>query len=123
METDLALAAGRAVASVSDPSEWLTLKAAISMTTQLIMCACPLEMTVFQRPAGTLHVCSWLAGWRGTRHHRHSNADQHQGVFQHRTVGVLASRTCRDVFSVARWDKSGKHVLMWLARGRFDDAD
>jgi len=35
MELDLALAAGRAVASMS--AEWLTLKAAISMTTPLSM--------------------------------------------------------------------------------------
>ena len=33
MELDLALAARRAVASLSIPTEWLTLKAAISMTT------------------------------------------------------------------------------------------
>ena len=43
METDLALAAGRAVASLSDPEEWLTLKAVVSMTTPLIMCACILN--------------------------------------------------------------------------------
>jgi hypothetical protein len=45
MELDLTLAARRAVvASLSE--EWLTLKAAISTTTLLIMCACPLELTL-----------------------------------------------------------------------------
>ena len=43
MELDLALAARRAVASESIPAEWLTLKAAISMTTPLVMCACILN--------------------------------------------------------------------------------
>ena len=33
----------RAVASLSTPTEWLTLKAAISMTTPLLMCACTFE--------------------------------------------------------------------------------
>ena len=33
----------RAVASMSSPAEWLTLKAAISMTTPLLMCACIFE--------------------------------------------------------------------------------
>ena len=41
MELDLALAARRAVASMSIPTEWLTLKAAISMTTLLVGCAHP----------------------------------------------------------------------------------
>ena len=27
------------------------------------------------------YVCSWLAGWRGTRHPGHGNADRHQSVF------------------------------------------
>jgi len=39
MELDLALAARRAVASMSIPTEWQTLKAAISTTTLLILCA------------------------------------------------------------------------------------
>ena len=39
MELELASAARRAVASLSVPMEWLTLKAAISMTTPLVMCA------------------------------------------------------------------------------------
>jgi hypothetical protein len=42
MELDLALAARRAVACMS--LEWLTLKAAISMTTPLIGCACILNL-------------------------------------------------------------------------------
>ena len=41
METDLALATGRAVAFMSISMEWLTLKAAISMTTPGDGCACP----------------------------------------------------------------------------------
>ena len=45
MELDLALAACRAVvASMSVPTEWLTLKAAISMTTPLNGCFCPYGM-------------------------------------------------------------------------------
>ena len=49
LETDLALAARRAVASMS--TEWLTLKAAISMTTPLIECACILIFPLtFIRP-------------------------------------------------------------------------
>ena len=45
VELDLALAARRAVASLSIPTvEWQTLKAAISTTTPLLMCACPDEM-------------------------------------------------------------------------------
>ena len=46
MELDLALAARRAVASMSDITEWLTLKIAISMTTPRYMCACPLELAL-----------------------------------------------------------------------------
>ena len=38
-----ALAARRAVVSMSDPTQWLALKAAISMTTPLLLCACILE--------------------------------------------------------------------------------
>ena len=41
MELDLALAARRVVAYLSIPTEWLTLKAAVSMTTPLRMCAFP----------------------------------------------------------------------------------
>jgi len=41
MELDLALAARRAVALMSE--EWLTSKAAISMTTLLVGCACILN--------------------------------------------------------------------------------
>ena len=37
------LAARRAVASMSITEEWLTLKAATSMTTPLLMCACSLN--------------------------------------------------------------------------------
>ena len=44
-ELDLALAARRAVASLS--TEWLTLKAAISTTTLLILCACILNFLNF----------------------------------------------------------------------------
>jgi hypothetical protein len=44
MELDLALAARRAVASLSVPTEWQTLKAAIYMTTLRQMCACPYGM-------------------------------------------------------------------------------
>ena len=43
MELDLALAARRAVASMSDPTEWLTLKAAISTKTLRDLCACILN--------------------------------------------------------------------------------
>ena len=44
MELELALAARRAVASMSViPAEWLTLKAAIYITTMLVMCACILN--------------------------------------------------------------------------------
>ena len=43
MEPDLALAARRAVASLSVPTEWLTSKAAVSMTTPLLTCACILN--------------------------------------------------------------------------------
>ena len=39
MVLDRALAICRAVASVSDPTEWLTLKVAISMTTKLMAVA------------------------------------------------------------------------------------
>ena len=50
MELELALAARRAVASMSIGMEWLTLKAAISMTTLLVGCAYPsdplLELTL-----------------------------------------------------------------------------
>ena len=45
MDFDLALATRRAVASMS--KAWLTLKAAISMTTLLIMCACILNSLNF----------------------------------------------------------------------------
>jgi len=41
MDCDLTLAARRAAASMS--KEWLTLKAATSMTTPLLMCACILN--------------------------------------------------------------------------------
>ena len=43
MELNLALAIRRAVASMLTSVEWLTLKAATSMTTPLIMCACILN--------------------------------------------------------------------------------
>ena len=60
METDLALAAGRAVASMSETTEWLTLKAATSMTTPLILCACPDEMfcrlLIFSSQGGGVYV-------------------------------------------------------------------
>ena len=36
------------------------------------------------------YVCSWLAGWRGTLHTGHGNADEHQRVFQSGCLGVLA---------------------------------
>ena len=86
----------RVVASLSGPTEWLTLKAAISMTTPLLRCACIFEpfpelssIAPMERYALVLF---WLAG-RGTRHlqhvgigqrfqHvRHGNTDQHQRVF------------------------------------------
>jgi hypothetical protein len=44
VELDLALAARRAVVSVSQTTERPTLKAAISMTTPLLMCACILNL-------------------------------------------------------------------------------
>ena len=56
---DPALAACRAVASISHPTEWLTLKAAISMTTPLVLCACIFELALNfppSRPNGMLTV-------------------------------------------------------------------
>jgi hypothetical protein len=43
MELSLALAARRPVAFLLHPTEWLTLKAATSMTTPLFLCACTLN--------------------------------------------------------------------------------
>ena len=97
------------IATLTNTNVYRNIAISVSPFEPAVMCS-PLPPA-----AGTLaRAHGWLAG-RGTRRYGHSNADQHQGVFQHRTVGVLSSRTCRDVFSVARWDKSGKHVLMWLA--------
>ena len=79
MELDLVLAARRAVASMS--AEWLTLKAATSMTTQLVyMCACIFELSLELSSIAPLerYACSWLAVWRGTLHLGHGNADRHQ---------------------------------------------
>ena len=46
MEADLALSACRVVASTSVLAQWLTLKAAISMTTLLLRCACMDGLTI-----------------------------------------------------------------------------
>ena len=58
MELDLILAARRAVASISVPEEWLTLKDVISMTTPLGKCACVLNLPLkfVHRPDGTLRA-------------------------------------------------------------------
>ena len=63
MELDLALAARRAVASMS--KEWLTLKIAISTTTMREMCArrLPLPRHFLHRPNGTL--CAAFFGLQG----------------------------------------------------------
>ena len=65
MELDRALTARRVVASSSIPMEWLTLKAATSMTTPLILCArlLPLPRHVLHRPNGMLTVGG--VSWQG----------------------------------------------------------
>ena len=64
--TELALAARREVASMSIPTEWLTLKVAISTTTQLIMCArlLPLPSHFLHRPNGML--TAGRVSWQGS---------------------------------------------------------
>ena len=50
----------RAVVSLSTPTEWLTLKAAISMTTPLLMCAC-----IFEPFPELSSIAQWYAHcWR-----------------------------------------------------------
>ena len=136
----------RAVASLSGPTEWLTLKAAISMTTPLVMCACvfepfpelssiaPMERyelgflacravaslstcrawltltaaismtTPLHRPNGTRWNVTrsffWLAG-RGTLHLRHGDTDQHQRVLESGNWGALTFCPCLDISSIA----------------------
>eukprot|EP00964_Phaeocystis_antarctica_P029594 scaffold16691_cov74-Phaeocystis_antarctica.AAC.4 len=92
MELDLALAARRAVASISiTTTQWLPLKAAISMTTShQLGSACIFELSLnFHLSPLERYACSWLAG-RGTRHHGHGNVDQHQRVRESGSQGVLA---------------------------------
>jgi hypothetical protein len=68
MELDLALAARRAAASMSTEShtEWLTLKAATSMTTPLsILCACILKLSLNLPPSPQWRLTFCSRGWQG----------------------------------------------------------
>ena len=93
------------IATLTNTNVYRNIAISVSPFEPAVMCS-PLPPA-----AGTLaRAHGWLTG-RGTRRFGHSNDDQHQGVFQRRILGVLSSRTCRDVFSVARWDKSGTTLV------------
>ena len=93
----------RAVASLSGPTEWLTLKVAISMITPLDLCACiiePFPELSSIAPMERYVLGFWLAG-RGTLHHGHGNTDQHQRVLESGKWGALTFCPCLDISSIA----------------------